>query len=433
MKPITIKLSKGLRGTVVVPGDKSISHRAAILAALARGKTRINNFLFSDDCFITLNALSALGVKMRVNKNKKEVFISSDGCLRPSKPPLWMGGSGTSARILLGVLAAQPFATKLTAAHSLLKRPMARVIVPLRLMGANIHAKRNGRDEFLPLEVFPSDLKAINWSQVVSSAQVKSAILLAGLYAKGKTCVNERIISRDHTERMLKLFNADLTMGGKSVCVKKGILRTPGLVNIPGDISSAAFFIVAALLVKNSKIVIKNIGINPTRIGAISVLKRMGARIRLLNKKNFFEPQADIEVFSGDLRATVINVNEIPGLVDELPILMVAASLASGTTIIRGVKELRVKETDRISSMTRNLLKLGVNIRVRAVNKNEIIEITGVRSLRPSNLQSFSDHRTAMSMFVASLAAKDECGLDDVACINKSFPGFLSVFKQLMY
>jgi len=299
-------------------------------------------------------------------------------------------------------------------------------------MGADIRAQKKRKDEFLPLKVFPSELSAIKWKQEVSSAQVKSAILLAGLYAQGRSCVTERTVSRDHTERMLKLFKADLTTQGNKICVNKSVLKTPGLVNISGDISSATFFVVAALLVKNSKIVIKNTGINPTRIGAISVLKRMGGRIRILNKKDLFEPQADIEVSSSDLRATVIDEHEISGLVDEIPILMVAASLAHGKTIIRGVKELRVKETDRIRSMSLNLLKLGVNIRVSAVNKNETLEITGVRSLNSAKLQSFSDHRTAMSMFVAGLAAGGVCRLDDVFCINKSFPGFLTAFKQLI-
>ncbi len=432
MKPITIKPAKGLRGTVVVPGDKSISHRAAILAALSCGKTRINNFLFSDDCLVTLNVLAALGVKIRADKNKNEVLISSDGRLRPPKSLLWMGESGTSARVLLGVLAAQPFVTKLTAASSLLKRPMARVIVPLRLMGADIRAHKKGRDEFLPLAVFPSKLSAIKWRQEVSSAQVKSAILFAGLYAQGRTCVTESTVSRDHTERMLKLFHASLTAKGNKICINKSVLKTPGDVNISGDISSAAFFIVAALLVKNSKVVLKNVGINPTRIGVISVLKRMGGRIRFLNRKDLFEPQADIEVSSSDLRATVIDEQEIPGLVDEIPVLMVAASLAHGKTIIRGVKELRVKETDRICSMSQNFLKLGVNVRVRAVNKNETLEIIGGRSLNSAKLYSFSDHRTAMSMFVAGLAAGGVCRLDDVFCINKSFPGFLTAFKQLI-
>ena len=284
----------------------------------------------------------------------------------------------------------------------------------------------------MPLDVFPSELSAIKWRQKVSSAQVKSAILLAGLYARGRTCVTERAVSRDHTERMLKLFKADLTAKENEICINKSVLKTPGDVNVSGDISSAAFFVVAALLVKNSKIVLKNVGINPTRLGAISVLKRMGGKIRFLNRKDLFEPQADIEVSSSDLRATVIDKHEIPGLVDEVPILMVAASLAYGKTIMRGVKELRVKETDRIRSMSRNLLKLGVNVRVRAVNKNETLEIIGVRSLSSAKLQSFSDHRTAMSMFVAGLAAGGVCSLDDVFCINKSFPGFLTAFKHLM-
>ncbi|HAJ57792.1 MAG TPA: 3-phosphoshikimate 1-carboxyvinyltransferase [Candidatus Omnitrophica bacterium] len=432
MKTIKIAPAKGLRGVVRVPGDKSISHRAAILSAIACGKTTIKNFLFSDDCLATLGALSALGVRISADKKAAKVVIASSGGFKKPRSLLFMKESGTSARVLLGLLSGQDFSTELTAAPSLLRRPMQRVIEPLALMGARIKASGKSKEGFLPLQVLPSRLHGIHWRQKIASAQVKSAILLAGLYAEGRTVVEEPQKTRDHTERMLKIFGADIKIKGGKITLTAGVLRSPRNIFVPGDISSAVFFIVAALAVKNSRILIKDVGINPSRMGAVRVLKRMGGRIKILRKRSIFEPIADIEVQTSALKATTIKAHEIPCLIDELPILMVAAGIARGRSVIEGVQELRVKETDRIASMVSNLTKLGVNIKVRLLNKGESIEITGGDGLSGADLLSFCDHRTAMSMVVAGLAAKGRSSLDDISCVTKSFPDFLGVLKHLL-
>ncbi len=432
MKSIKILPKTGLRGTVVVPGDKSISHRAAILASLAKGKTRIRNFLFSDDCLVTLKALRFLGVKIVCNVRCSEVLINSKGYLEAPKEPLFMGESGTSARVLLGVLAGQNFVSKMTAASSLVKRPMLRVIKPLRLMGANISARKAGGNEFLPLKVFPSPLKGAYWVQEVSSAQVKSAILLAGLFADGKTVVKEHVVTRDHTERMLKYFGASIKVIGKEAHLDPCVIKTPGEVRIPCDFSSAAFFIVAALLVKGSRILIKDVGINPTRFGAFHVLERMGAKVGILKRRMSFEPVADIETVYSSLTATTIKAREIPSLIDELPVLMVAAARARGKTVIEGAQELRVKEADRIASMCFNLRQLGIKVDVYGDQKNgEKIVIFGAGSFNGAALKSFGDHRTAMSAYVAALAADSVSTLDNASCVNKSFPCFFKTMRQL--
>jgi 3-phosphoshikimate 1-carboxyvinyltransferase len=432
MKPFVIKPYLSLKGTIVPPGDKSISHRAAILSALVRGRTIIRNFSFSDDCLVTLRALEALGVKVTLNKKKREVAIVSCGYLRQPKVPLDMKESGTSCRIFLGLLAGQDFKSTLIGAPTLVRRPMHRVIEPLRRMGASIKAQKKINDEFLPIKILPSGLCAIQWTQKIASAQVKSAILFAGLFADGETIVCEPVPTRDHTERCLKLFRADIKVDKDKIRIRRSSLKSPGSVLIPGDISSAAFFIVAGLITTNSKIIIKNVGANPGRMGAVNVLKRMGGNIQMRSHSRMYEPMADFEVISSELRATVIKASEIPFLIDELPILMVAASLAKGKTIIEGAEELRVKETDRIMSMVSNLMKLDVNIRVKSLNKKELIEIDGADSLKPAGLRSFGDHRTAMSMVIAGLTCGKPVRLDDISCIKKSFPEFLAVLNHLV-
>lgn len=432
MKTIKIIPKTGLRGTVIVPGDKSISHRAAILAALTRGKTTIKNFLFSDDCLVTLKVLESLGVKIIYKKKFCEVVIESTGFLRAPKSSLFMKESGTSARVLLGVLAGQNFVSKVTGSPSLMRRPMLRVIKPLRLMGARIKAKKSKNDEFLPLEILPADLHGITWVQEVSSAQVKSAILLAGLFSEGETVIKESVATRDHTERMLKLFGVSAKSVKKVIHLYPSPLQSPGEIVIPRDFSSAAFFIVAALLIKNSRLLIKDVGINPARFGIFYVLKRMGAKMTILNRRPSFEPVADIEIVSSSLKATVIEAREIPGLIDELPVLMIAAAKARGKTIIEGAGELRVKETDRIQSMFFNLRELGIKINVKSGKKSgERIEIFGSDHFEGARLRSFSDHRTAMSVYIAALAAKGASTLDDAGCVSKSFPGFFDVMKHL--
>lgn len=429
MKPIIIKPCSGLKGIICIPGDKSISHRAAILACLAKGKTEIKNFLFSEDCLATLDALKCLGVEVIARPRLNEVDIVSSGSLKKPTRSLYMRESGTSARMFLGLLAGQDFRSKIVGALSLSRRPMRRVLEPLRLMGLSVRSKKIKSDEFLPCEVFPEKLHGVTWKQKVPSAQVKSAILLAGLFAEGVTTVIEPVQTRDHTERMLKLFGAKVRFKNDALQIKKSILKSPGKIFVASDISSAAFFIVAALLTRNSRIILKDIGVNPTRMGAIRVLKRMGARIKVSLIRNSFEPRADLEVRFSPLKGTIVKAREIPALIDELPILMVAASRAKGKTLFEGVEELRVKETDRIRSMEFNLLKLGVDIRVKSLKENENIEIRGVDSFEGACLKSFADHRTAMSMIVAALSAQGQCSIDDVSCISKSFPQFLSLLK----
>ncbi|MFH0876598.1 MAG: 3-phosphoshikimate 1-carboxyvinyltransferase [Candidatus Omnitrophota bacterium] len=431
MKPITLKPVKGLRGEVCVPGDKSISHRAAICAALSCGRTLLENFSFCDDCLVTLGTFKAMGVKVKLIKKSAQVIIQSSAVLHRPKSFLSMGESGTSARILTGLLAAQDFSSTITGAPSLSKRPMHRVIDPLRRMGARLKARKRGQEEFLPMKIHASSLAGISWLQKIPSAQVKSAILLAGLFAQGQTIVEEPVVSRDHTERMLKLFGADIGFQKKSIMIRNSRLKTPGKVFIPGDISSASFLIVAALLAKNSRVVIKNVSINPTRLGMLEVLRRMGADIWVRNIKHSFEPMADLEASTSLLRGTVIRQEEIPRLIDELPILMVAASLAHGTTVIHGAEELRVKETDRIQSMVVNLMKLGANIKVKVLRNNITITIKGGNVLIGGRLKSFGDHRTAMSMCVAALVSRKPCRIDDVSCIAKSFPEFLPTLRHL--
>lgn len=425
------------KGCIRLPGDKSIAHRAAILAALSRGITRIRNFPFNEDCLSTLNALKRLGVKINTDRKKREVVVYGSGLagLRAPRGALFVGESGTSIRLLLGVLAGQRFEAVLRAGASLSKRPMLRVNLPLRLMGASIAARRAGAgsEEYPPLKVKGGSLKGIRYAMPVASAQVKSAILLAGLFAKGRTCVIEPIKTRDHTERLLREFGADITFRGNTACVKGGKqLIAPGRVTIPGDISSASFFMAAASMVPGSRLLIRDVGLNPWRLGAVRVLKRMGADITLIRKAGGkAEPFGDILVRSSCLKGTTVKKSEIPSLIDELPVLMVAASCASGVTVFEGVQELRVKETDRIKSMTQNLRRMGASVKVRKRCGREAIVIEGVSRLRGARVRSFSDHRTAMSMAVAALLAKGEpVVIDNVSCIRKSFPGFLRMFPQ---
>ena len=433
MKPMMIKPCYSLRGTLKIPGDKSISHRAAIMAALSRGTTRIEHFLFSDDSLATLGVLAACGIRVATDKKRERVTVQSRGALHPSRQKLFMAESGTSARMLTGLLAAQPFASRIEGAPSLMRRPMARVLEPLRSMGARIEASRKGREEFLPLCILPSTLRGICWQQKVASAQVKSAILLAGLFANSATEIREPVVSRDHTERMLRHFGADITTSKGRILLKPGVLKTPGRLVIPGDISSASFFIVAGLIVPGSRILCQDVGINPTRLGLVRVLQRMGGCIRFLRRRDLWEPVADIEVCAGPLRGTVVTSREVPSLIDEVPLLMVAASCASGETVIHDVTELRVKETDRIRSMVKNLRKAGVFVRVeRNASGKESLRIRGTTSLRGGDFRSFGDHRTAMSLFVAALAGCGSSRIDDTVCMKKSYPDFVADMKHLI-
>lgn len=398
-----------------------------MLSSIADGTSRIKNFLHSDDTDITTDAFRKLGIDIKENQN--EISINGKGLLGLSKPSteLFMRNSGTTMRILLGVLAGQSFQTTLTADEGLAKRPMRRVTEPLSLMGAKIEGKDNAN--YAPITILGGKLKAIDYVSKVASAQVKSAILLAGLYADGKTSVTEPSKSRDHTERMLMAYGAYVSIEGLKISIKGGVNLKSQDIEVPGDISSAAFFIVGASIVKGSSIVLKSVGINPTRTGIIDILKKMGAKIKIENIREVAsEPVGDIYVESSDLHGLIIEGDLIPRTIDELPIVMVAAAYADGTTIIKSAQELKVKETDRINSMATNLNRMGAKFSVEGDN----IIIKGSKALKGVRAKSFGDHRTAMSMAIAGLAAKGETIIDDIDCIAKSYPGFITDFESLL-
>ncbi len=414
---------------IIVPPDKSISHRAVMLASISEGTTRIKNLLMADDIVRTIGAFRAMGVSILVEAKPRpdesgRGFASTNAVVRgvgmrglkKPKKSIYLGNSGTTMRILPGILAGQGFEVVLKGDASLSKRPMMRIVKPLKKMGAKISGARP------PLKIRGGKLKAIKHRSKIASAQVKSCVLLAGLFAKGVTSVNEPVKSRDHTERMLRQFGIKGPIKGPAK------LKSPGVITIPADISSAAFFMVAACILPGMKIVLKNVGINPTRTGIIDILKRMGADIRLQPRTSSLEPCGDIVVRSSNLRGITISAREFVRAIDEIPIIMVAACFTSGATIIKGINELRVKETDRVRSMVTNLRKLGADVRV----KGEGIIVNGSRPLHAAKVSSFGDHRTAMSMLVAGLAIKGKVSVTGLACINKSFPGFLRILHRLI-
>ncbi|MDD4953785.1 MAG: 3-phosphoshikimate 1-carboxyvinyltransferase [Candidatus Omnitrophica bacterium] len=447
MRPFIVKPFQSFSGTILLPGDKSIAHRAIILGALSHGNTIIENFPVNKDCLATIAAFQKLRVKITRKDNKVIVFGKGLHGLTKPTGPIFSGDSGTTFRLLLGVFAGQPFKSELIAGRFLSRRPMLRVNAPLRLMGADIKAYSLGAEEYPPVTIRGGDLGPIVYRMPVASAQVKSAILLAALYAQGISRVIEPIATRDHTERMLKSFGADIKADHRkpnTITIRGNKeLVSPKKIYIPADISSAGFFIVAALILPHSKICIRKASLNPTRMGAIRVLKRMGADIKVTksplrlrsgqasHQATKYEPMGDIIVKSSRLKGTLIKKEEIPSLIDELPILMVAACFAKGLTAFQGVDELRVKETDRIKSMIENLSKIGAKIQNLKAGKMENIIIEGEKPLRGKRVRSFGDHRTAMSMVVAGLAASGQTSIDDVSCIAKSFPDFLKILNTL--
>jgi len=442
MKPFSFKAASRIKGSITLAGDKSIAHRAVILSSLACGTTVIDNFPNNLDCLCTLRALRKLGVRIKFLSAKK-IRITGSGLRGLTRPRgvISLGDSGTSIRLLAGVMAGQRFRAILTAEKSLSVRPMRRITRPLRLMGAQIKSRALAGQEYPPLVIQGGSLKGITYRMPVASAQVKSAIILAGLYAYGETKVIETMASRDHTERMLKGFRANIKISKKAITIRKtDRLVSPGEIFLPGDISSASFLMVASIIIKGSSLVIKRVGTNPTRCGTLQALKRMGAQIKVCRKKidkKTGEPTGDIYLCSSPLKGTRITRKDIPTLIDELPILLVAASLAKGRSIFEGVGELRVKETDRVFSMVENLKKMGARIRIKQNGSREDIVIDGVKEfvLPKSRIKSYGDHRTAMSMIVAGLAAggRGSVLIDDVSCINKSFPEFLKVLKRLIH
>lgn len=446
MKPVAINPCRALKGRLYLPGDKSIAHRAIILASLSKGNTVIRNFPFNDDCLSTISIFRQLGISISITKSL--VRISGKGLRGLKKPSqqLFVNESGTTFRLMMGVLCGQGFKCNLFAGRSLSRRPMSRVLVPLRMMGAQVYGKtpayRTGRgargnEEYPPVTINGTrNLKGIRYKMPVASAQVKSAILLAGMYARSRTEIIEQTASRDHTERMLALFKAPIAVKNKSIVLREGTeLTAPPSIAIPGDISSAAFFMVAATIIPGSSLTIKNVSLNPCRRQVIDLLKKMGARIKVVSLKTKAkkgEPSGDVIIKSSALRAAQVKKDEIPPLIDELPVLMVAACFARGRTVFKGVSELRVKETDRINSMVSNLKKMGARIWFKRDGlASECIVVEGPSVLRGARVSSFGDHRTAMSMIVAGLGACGRSEIDDVACIDKSFPHFIPMLKKL--
>lgn len=418
--------SRSLRGEITVPGDKSISHRAVMFGALSKGKTEVTNFLQGADCLSTISCFRRLGIAIENDKNR--ITIHGNGLYGLSAPDgiLDAGNSGTTTRLISGILAAQPFETILTGDASIQKRPMKRIMEPLSLMGAQIESLHG--NNCAPLKIKGTELKGIHYHSKVASAQVKSAILLAGLYAKEETSVTEPVLSRNHSEIMLHTFGADIHTENTTAVLRPGSRLTGQKINVPGDISSAAYFIAAGLLVPGSDILIRNVGINPTRDGILKVAKAMGGNITLLNKNHEGEPTADLHVVYSPLHGTVIEGDIIPTLIDEIPIIAIMAAAANGTTVIRDAAELKVKESNRIDVMVKNLSAMGCPI--TGTEDGMIIE--GSAPLKGSTIHAFDDHRIAMSFAVASLIAHGETTITGSECVNISYPEFYTDLKNLM-
>ena len=428
MKSITIKKSKSLKGEITVPGDKSISHRAIMLGSIAEGNTTIKGLLKGEDNMATLKAFRQMGVRIDEHENGT-VAIQGKGLHGLTEPQdvIDAGNSGTTIRLLTGLLSGQNFFSVITGDQYLRKRPMKRVVEPLAQMGAKIFGRENGNKA--PLAIIGSKLKGITYNSPVASAQVKSAILLAGLYADGGTTVTEPTISRDHTERMLKYFGVKIEQKATSVSISSGQKLLGKEIVVPGDISSAAFFMVAALITDGSELLIKNVGINPARTGIIDILKKMGGQLDILDKREVTgEPVGDILVKSSRLKGIEIKGEIIPRAIDELPIAAVAAAFAEGTTTIKDAKELKVKETDRIESMTSELRRIGV--KVTPLPDGMTIE-GGKRPMGNDSCNSWGDHRVAMSMIVAGLSSGKGITISNTDCIDTSFPGFMELLESV--
>lgn len=436
MKNITVKKTKGLKRKegITVPGDKSISHRALMLASIADGDTRIKGLLMGEDNMATLNAFRRMGII--IDELNGEVIVHGKGLRGLMEPDdvIDAGNSGTTIRLMSGLLAGQNFFSVITGDRYLRVRPMKRVIEPLSKMGAKIYGRDDGTTA--PLAIVGSQLRQqAPYNSPIASAQVKSAILLAGLYADGVTTVIEPTISRDHTERMLSYFGVKLERKETSVSIKGGqTLRGEKTIEVPGDISSAAFFMVAALITEDSDLLIKNVGINHTRTGIVDILMQMGGNISILNIREVSgEPVGDIHVKSSSLKGIEIKGDIIPRAIDELPVVAVAAAFAEGTTKIRDAKELRVKESDRIGGMAVNLRKLGIKVNDSYEDGMDIVGGVPKITLEEPGFDSFGDHRVAMSMVVAGLAASTEYNMlvFDTECIDTSFPGFEELIKRV--
>ncbi len=427
---LTILPQEKISGTIEVPGDKSISHRLAMLCALANGTSEIDNFLCSEDCLNTLYAVEKLGAEI-TRDNKHITIRGTGGIFSPPDAPLDMGNSGTGMRLLCGLLAGQGFSATLIGDESLSARPMKRISIPLELMGAKIEL--TGERETAPIKITGGLLRGITYHLPMASAQVKSAILLAGLFAEGTTEVIEPLPTRDHTEQLLQAMNIPVTVNGLSISLEgyagKSIPLTAGKWFVPSDFSSAAFWITAAACSPESEITVKNVGLNKRRTALLNVLTRMGADIRCIpDSRKLYEPIGDIIVKGAQLTGTTIGGEEIPNLIDELPLVAIAGAIANGTTIIKDAGELRVKETDRIATVTKNLQLLGVKV----TEKDDGMIISGPNNIKGNvELNSYGDHRIAMAMAILSKHADAPVTINNTACISTSYPGFEKDLNKL--
>jgi 3-phosphoshikimate 1-carboxyvinyltransferase len=423
-----VKRAARIDAEVTVPGDKSISHRAVIIAALSNGICVLRGFLPSEDCLRTVQALRACGIKIEQPEPDMLIVHGKRRLLTPPPGDIDCGNSATTMRLLTGLLAGQPFDSRLVGEATLARRPMDRVLIPLRKMGANIVAE--GPNETPPLRITGANLQGIEYTSPIPSAQVKSAVLLAGLFAKGKTTVIEPAQSRNHTELMLNYFlvrtakddEGGVTIFGDQVPESRDF-------TIPGDISSAAFWLVAAGAQPSGHLMVRGCGLNDTRTALLGVLIRMGAQVReAIEDVDQIEPRGTVEITGAPLKGTVIQGKEIPQLIDELPILAIAGALASGTTTIRHAQELRVKETDRIAAIAHNLRAMGVQV----IELSDGLEIQGRGSLRGARVASFGDHRIAMAFAVAGLFADGETVVQDAQCVQESYPDFADALEDIV-
>jgi 3-phosphoshikimate 1-carboxyvinyltransferase len=436
MTSLIIKPGRPLRGTITVPGDKSLTHRAIILAALAEGTSTISDYCQGEDCLNTMKALQSLGIPITHTPDEMTVCGKGFWGLTEPNSPIDCGNSGTGIRLLTGLLAGQDFFSVLTGDESIRRRPMGRVVKPLRQMGAVIGGRKGG--ELAPLAITGSGLQAIDYTSPVASAQIKSSLLLAGLYAQGKTRYKEPSLSRDHTERMFQFFGIPLMREhGTLVLQGRPSVGWHGVhIAIPGDFSAAAFFMVGATIVPGSDVTLRQVGMNPTRTGLMDVMKKMGADIEVLNEhEEAGEPVGDLRVRSASLKGVTIGSELIPKTIDEFPVLCVAAAVADGDTVISGAEELRVKESDRIATMSGELRAMGALVEERT--DGMVIRGLGQgrgngRLKASSSAQSHGDHRVAMSLAIGGLTAEQSMTIADTGCVDTSFPNFEEALAQLV-
>lgn len=434
MSTLSVKAIDSLHAEFSVPGDKSISHRAAILGGLSNGTCEISNFLPSEDCLNTLKAMRSLGAKFDVIEElegygpvKLRIHGRSMKLTAP-EAPIDCGNSGTGMRLLAGLLAGQDFTSELFGDASLSSRPMGRITVPLAEMGANLETLGE-KPGCAPLKIHGSKLKPITYEMPVASAQVKSAVLLAGLFAEGTTTVIQPAATRDHTERMFAAFRVSTRTEGNRISMPGGQMPESCDFTVPGDISSAAFWLVAAAAMEGSRLLLKDVGLNPTRTAILKVLGRMGAHITEIVHSTDGEPIGHIEIHGAQLKGTTLLPEEIPNLIDEIPVIAVAAALAEGPTHIRNARELRVKETDRITTTVENLRKMGVDVE----EFEDGMTVHGCKKLKGAKIESHGDHRIAMAFAIAGLFARGETVIHGTDCINTSYPGFATHLDAILH